>query len=251
MVARDPAADNGFHALAGSSIGMRHDFGPLAFTITSEAGEVYDPYPAQRLGRSPYRTTALIADRRLGRMRFSFGGSLLDEEATILGGRFSPAFSGAGSTSWFADGAASLDLGGGWGAYASYRHGWTSIRGGDVLVRGGRLSSHAFAIDLTKTGALARSDRIGLRIMQPLRVRTGGLDINLPVGYDHASSKVAYQHRFFNLAPTGRELNYELSYGMPLLGGNMDANAFVRTDPGHIESMKNDIGGALRFTLGF
>ena len=251
LVARDPAADNGFRARAASSFGIRHDFGPLALTRTSEDGEVYDPYPAQRSGRSAYRATALVADRRLGRMRFSFGGSLLDEEATILGGRFSSAFSSAGSTSRFADAAASLDFGGGWGAYANYRHGWTSIRGGDALVRGGRLSSNAFALDLTKTGALARSDRIGLRIMQPLRVRTGGLDIDLPVGYDYASGKVSYQHRFLNLAPTGRELTYELSYGMPLWGGNIAANAFVRTDPGHIEAMNNDIGGALRFALGF
>jgi hypothetical protein len=251
LVARDPAADNGFHARTNSSIGIRHDFGPLALTLTSEAGEVHDPYPAQRSGRSAYRTTAIFADRRVGRIRFSLGGSLLDEEATILGGRFSSAFSSAGSTSGFADGAASLDLGRGWGAHASYRHGWTSVRGGGALVRGGRLSSNAFALDLTKTGALAWNDRIGLRIMQPLRVRTGGLEIELPVGYDYATGAAAYQRRFLNLAPTGRELNYELSYGMPLWGGNMAANAFVRTDAGHIEAMKNDIGGAVRFTLGF
>ena len=251
LVARDPAANNGFHTRAGSSLGVRHDFGPLAFTLTSEAGEVDDPYPAPRSGRSSYRTTALIADRRLGRIRVSFGGSRLDEEATILGGRFEAAFSSAGSTSWFADGAASLDLGGGWGAQAGYRHGWTSIRGGAALVQGGRLSSNAFALDLMKAGALARSDRIGLRIMQPLRVRSGSFDIDLPVSYDYASGKVSYERRFLNLAPTGRELDYELSYGRPLLGGSMVANAFVRSDPGHIESMKSDIGGALRFTLGF
>lgn len=251
LVARDPLADNGFRARAGSSMGIRHDFGPLAFTMTSEAGEVYEPYPARRPGRSAYRATSLMADRRLGRIRFSFGGSRLDEEATILGGRLSSGFSDAGSTSWFADGAASLDLGGGWGAYAGYRHGWTSIRGGGALVRGGRLSSNAFALDLTKAGAFARSDRIGLRIMQPLRVGAGGLDVDLPVGYDYATGKAAFQHRFFNLAPTGRELNYELSYFMPLAGGNIAANAFLRTDPGHIESMRNDIGGALRFARGF
>ena len=251
LVARDPLAGNGFHVRGSSSIGIRHDLGPVAFTMTSEGGEVSGAYPAQLSGRSGYRTTALIADRQLGRLRFSLGGSLLDEETSILGGRFSSAFSSYGSTSWFADGSASLDLGGGWGAYASYRHGWTSIRGGDALVRSGRLSSNAFAFDLTKAGALTQSDKIGLRIMQPLRVRSGGFDINLPVSYDYASGQVGYQQRFFNLAPTGRELNYELSYGVPLLGGNMAANAFVRTEPGHIESMKNDIGGALRFTLGF
>ena len=218
--------------------------------MTSEGGEVQDTYSPQ-VPRSAYRTNALVADRQLGRMRLSFGGARLDEEETILGGRFSSAFSSAGSTTWFADGAASLDLGGGWGAGASYRHGWTSIRGGGALVQGGPLSSNAFALDLTRTGAFTPHDRIAFRVMQPLRVRAGGLDIDLPVSYDYASGQVGYQQRLFNLAPTGRELNYELSYGTPLLGGNIAANAFLRTDPGHIEWMKNDVGGAIRFTLGF
>ncbi len=251
LVARDPVADNGFHARSVSSIGMRHDLGPIAFTMTSEGGEVYDAIRARRFARSNYRTNALVIDRRLGRVRFSFGGSLLDEEATILGGRFSPGFSSAGSASRFVDGAASLDLGGGWGAYASYRHGWTRIRGGDALVQGGRLSSNAFAVDLTRTGAFTPNDKIGLRIMQPLRVRAGGLDVNLPVSYDYGSGVVGYQSRFFNLAPTGRELDYELTYWTRLLGGNMAANAFVRTDPGHIQGSKKDVGAALRFTVGF
>jgi hypothetical protein len=251
LVAHDPTADNGFRGRAGVSVGVRHDFGPLAVTVTSESGEVLDSYPTRRFGRSGYRTSSLTADRRQGRMRFSFGGSLLDEEETILGGRFSSAFSSGGATSWFVDGAAALSFGRGWGGYAAYRRGWTSIPGGGALVQGGRLSSNAFALDLTKAGAFALGDRIGLRIMQPLRVRTGGFDINLPVSYDYASGEVGYEQRLFNLAPTGRELDYELSYATPLLGGNMAANAFVRTDPGHTEWMKNDIGAAIRFTLGF
>jgi hypothetical protein len=195
--------------------------------------------------------TALVADRQFGRVRISLGASLLGEEATMLGGRFSSAFSSAGSTSWFADGAASLDLGRGWGAHASYRHGWTSMRSSGGLVEGGRLSSNAFALDLTKTGTLTPGDTISVRMTQPLRVRTGGFDINLPVSYDYASGQVGYQQRYFNLAPTGRELNFELSYAMPLFGGIIAANAFVRTQPGHTEWMNDDIGGALRFTLGF
>ena len=174
--------------------------------------------------------------------------TFLDEETPPLP---PSAFSSGGSTSWFADGAASLDIGRGWGAYASYRHGWTSIRGSDAPVAGGRLSSNAFALDLTKTGAIWTDDRIALRVMQPLRVRTGGFDIKLPVTYDHASGEVGYRHSFFNLAPRGRELDYELSYGSHLLGGYIDANAFVRTNSGHVDARKKDVGGALRFVLGF
>ena len=119
------------------------------------------------------------------------------------------------------------------------------------MVQGGRLSSNAFALDLTRSRAFARGDRIGLRIMQPLRVSAGGFEIDVPVSYEYASGRVGYQQRFLNLAPRGRELNYELSYAVPLLGGHVAANAFVRSEPGHIQKMNNDIGAALRFALGF
>jgi hypothetical protein len=33
------------------------------------------------------------------------------------------------------------------------------------------------------------------------------------------------------------------------LGGYLDLNAFVRTDPGHIEAMPAGRGAALRFTV--
>jgi hypothetical protein len=251
LVARDPLAANGFRANAATSLGLRHDFGPLAFTMTSESGDVHDGFQARRSEPSAYRTTALVADRTMGRVRLAFGASLLDEESTILGGRFSPAFTTGGSASRFADGAASLDLGRRWSAYAAYRQGWTSIPGGGALVRGGRLSSSAFALDLTKAAAFTRGDAIALRVMQPLRVRGGGLDVELPVSYDYASAAVGYGQRFLNLAPTGRELDYEISYATRLWGGSLAANAFVRTDPGHVERMKDDVGAALRLTLGF
>jgi hypothetical protein len=123
--------------------------------------------------------------------------------------------------------------------------------GSGALVEGGRISTNAFAFDLTKIGAFGRRDKIGVRIMQPLRVRSGGLDVNLPVSYDYKTGAVGYEDRFFNLAPTGRELDYEISYGTRLLGGHIAAHAFLRTDPGHFEAMNNDLGGAVRFTLGF
>jgi hypothetical protein len=87
--------------------------------------------------------------------------------------------------------------------------------------------------------------------MQPLRVRSGGFNLRAPVSYDYDTLSIGYEDRFFNLAPTGREVDFEAAYSMPLLGGDLSANAFLRTDPGHIEAMRDDIGGAVRFTLGF
>jgi hypothetical protein len=44
-------------------------------------------------------------------------------------------------------------------------------------------------------------------------------------------------------------MNYEAAYGFNMLGGFMELNGFVRTDPGHIEAMQTDVGGAFRFTV--
>ena len=90
-----------------------------------------------------------------------------------------------------------------------------------------------------------------LRLMQPLRVRSGGFDFTMPVSYDYADGSVGYEQRFFNLAPTGREIDLEAAYGTRLWGGHLAANAFVRREPGHIEAASDDYGAAIRYTLGF
>ena len=153
----------------------------------------------------------------------------------------------------FLDGAASFDLGRGWGAYASYRRGWTQMPGTSGLVAGGSLSTDAWALDLFRRDAFASGDRLGFRIAQPLRVRSGGYSLNVPVSYDYSTSAVGYDLRRFNLAPTGREMDFEAAYGLGLFGGAgyLSANAYWRLDPGHVEAAPSDKGAALRFTLGF
>ena len=54
-----------------------------------------------------------------------------------------------------------------------------------------------------------------------------------------------------SLAPSGRELDFEAAYSRRLLGGDLGFNAFYRKDPGHIQASKDDLGGAIRYTLGF
>jgi hypothetical protein len=145
-----------------------------------------------------------------------------------------------------------VDLGRGWGIQAAYRRGWTSTSGlGGGLAQGGNLSTDAWRFDIAKVNALRPGDRFALRLMQPLRVRSGGLGLHVPVSYSYDTLSAGYEDRFFNLAPTGREIDLEAAYGTRLWGGNLTANAFVRREPGHIEAMKDDYGAAIRFTLGF
>jgi hypothetical protein len=135
----------------------------------------------------------------------------------------------------------------------SYRRGTTLLPGGNGLVEGGRMSSNAFAVDVWRRRVFASGDRLAVRVMQPLRVRAGGYDVKLPISYDYSDLSVGYEQRRFNLAPRGRELDFEAGYAADLLGGagNLGLNAFLRRESGHVEAMRNDAGGAMRFTLRF
>ena len=66
----------------------------------------------------------------------------------------------------------------------------------------------------TTTGSV-----VALRVVQPLRVAHGGLNLLLPVSYDYGDGAVGYQASVFNLAPTGREVDVEAAYSIGLLGG--------------------------------
>jgi hypothetical protein len=252
LVARDPMARAGFQGDQASSVGVRHDLGVAGLTVTGERGEVYQSGLVRQGFRQPgYTVGSATLDRRVGPATFTLGATRLDERDTVLGGRLSgELFGTGGATSWFADASVSLSLGRGWGAYAAYRRGVTSMAGGG-LAQNGRLGTDAWAFDISKSNALRTGDRFALRVMQPLRVASGGYALQLPVSYDYASGAVGYDQRFFNLAPTGREIDVEAAYGMALWGGQISANAFLRRQPGHVEAMGSDVGAALRYGIAF
>jgi hypothetical protein len=251
LIARDPLARSGFTGGNASAAGLRQDLGPVALTVTGERGEVRNEGLLRSYGRPGYSIGSLNADRSFGPLSVSLGASRLAEERTILGGRFSDALAASGSTSWFLDGGVGYRFGPGWSTQANYRRGWTALEGSGGLVRGGALSTDAWSIDVAKSGALFGGDRIALRVMQPLRVRAGGFGLDVPVSYDYSTGSVGFEDRAFNLAPEGREIDFEAAYGVPAFGGHLGANLFLRTEPGHFEAMRDDLGAAIRFSLGF
>jgi hypothetical protein len=253
LVARDPTGRMGFSGDSAGALGVRRRLGRIGMTVTAERGEVQQPGFERAIAQPRYGIGSLSIDRRFGPATISLGASRLSEQATVLGARFSPTFGAGGGTSWFADAGVSFDLGRGWDAAAAYRRGWTGLRGGGGLAQGGRLATDAWSFDLAKSHALRAGDRFALRVMQPLRVRSGGFDLSVPVSYSYDTLKAGYEDRFFNLAPTGREIDLEAAYGVDLLrnSGHLSANAFARRDPGNVAAMKDDLGAAIRFTLGF
>jgi hypothetical protein len=254
LVARDPMSRMGFTADAAGSLGVRQKVGPVGLTVTAERGEVHQPGFDRSVVQPGYSLGSATLDRKVGPARISLGATRLSEDASLLGARFGGSFGVGGATSWFADASSSIDLGRGWGLYGAYRRGWTSASASGLgLASGGTLATDAWSFDVSKASALRPGDKLALRIMQPLRVRSGGLDLYLPVSFDYGTMSAGYENRFFNLSPTGREIDLEAAYGFGLLGGagHVSANAFARRDPGHISGSADDLGAAIRFTLGF
>lgn len=245
LVAKDIAGNPGFSASHGSSMAVRREVRKFGLTMSGETGEVWTEARTRASG-APYRWTSVAVDRNLGRTWLSAGLSRLDEKQSVLGGRMSEALGGGGSNSTFLDVEARRQLGGGFSAGLTARRGWTDFAGG-------KFETAAYGFDLTKLGVLNGSDRLGIRVSQPLRVTSGGFNLFLPTSYDYLTGTATNSWQHFGMSPSGREIDTELSYSTSLLDGKawLGGNLFLRKDPGHIANADADVGAAVRFSLGF
>ena len=259
LVAREPLSEQGFDSRIKGSAALRNRFGAWGVTAAMESGTVVNfgetgPLPGARPAylRSAYDRTSLTVDRHDGPLATAISMSRLGEGDSVLGAHFGNAFGATRASSWFVDAVARLDAGDGWYLGGSTRQGWTmaDVRGG--LSGTGLIRTMAFAADLGRDGLFARGDSFGLRLAQPLRVASGGIDLRLPVNYDYATGAPdAWLTQRFNLAPDGREVDIEARYSIGLGGGVLQTNLFWRRHPGNYAALPADRGGAVRFALGF
>jgi hypothetical protein len=244
LIARDISADPGFQARRGASMAIRRDLGFAGLTISSEQGRVWQEIET-RATEAPYRWTGATLDRRFGdRTWASIGLSRLEEQGTLLGGRLGALYGGGGSSSLFLDLEARRELGSGWAATVMARRGWTDFANG-------RFKTGAYSFDLAKFGLLKAGDRFGVRVAQPLRVASGGIALMLPTSYDYATERETSTLSRLSFAPSGREMDAELSYSMLWGKGWIGGNLFVRRQPGHVAAADADMGAAIRYSLGF
>lgn len=241
----------GFAGMAQGAGAIRQRFGALGVTAGIEDGRLRR-FAADTAARDPRFTRMTLAlDRRIGALALALGGERLAERDTVLGARFGAGLGAAQAVSWFAGLEGRLDAGDGWSLGGQWRHGWTqaSVRAG--LSGEGRIRTDAFSADIGKDGVWG-GDTLGLRIAQPLRVATGGIDIALPTLWDYDARRVgAWTTQRLNLAPDGREIDVEARYARALGIGAVQANVFWRRDPGNIAALPDDYGLAMRYSLGF
>lgn len=245
----------GFAVFDTDAMAIRHTLGAIGLTAYAQTGSVATPQPAAREALRHAARFALLgvtADRSIRDISIALGLSILQEDATLLGAQFNPAFAGQGGGSTvFADAEIRYHPTSKWSVSASWRQAASQARIGGFLNQGTAILSNAFALDAQHHGVWRRGDRLALRLSQPLRVATGGLLFNLPTGYDYASQTSQFDQQFLNLAPGGREIDVEMVYAFPISIGQVSANMFYRKDPQNIAAAADDMGIAIRLSTGF
>ena len=122
---------------------------------------------------------------------------------------------------------------------------------GPVALGGSRMAASSWAIDVARADVGMPGAMLALRLAQPLRVESGGLQLNLPVDYDYATQAATFARVPLSLAPKGRELDAELAWTARAMGGSLATSLFWRRQPGHRATAPDDAGVALRWSAGF
>jgi hypothetical protein len=236
---------------------LRHAVGGIGLTLTMESGRFlasFDPHRTAPDRSGPdrsgprYDQMALRVDRPIGRVATSVALTQLIERRTVLGGWFGGTLGQPHATSRFVEGAARWQGEAGWSMAARWRQGWTRATGG---LGGGLMRSDAWSVEAGKRG-LFGGDRIDLRLSQPLRVSGGGLDLRLPSHWDYVGEQVdGWSVQRLALSPSGRETRFELRHALALGPGEWSTHLFWRRDPGHVATLPDERGLAMKYGLAF
>jgi hypothetical protein len=251
LIAGDTQGSIGFDHVTGNGMAVRHQIGThFALTAAAEHGrawhstrtQLYDPW--ERDDRNGYGSMGVGAQGWTGPLSMSLNATFLREEGTLLGARFAPSIGVQAGRTLFIDSMVALDPGDGWRLAAAFRQGWTQA--GSASMR-----TNAWSIDGEKRGIMDRTDRMALRLSQPLRVESGGIGLLLPTGYDYATSLATWTRETLSLAPRGRQIDGEAVYSVPMGAGWLTTNAYWRRDSGNLAWFPDEIGGALRYSMDF
>jgi hypothetical protein len=240
------------------SFALRQRVGPWGLTFSADSGDALTANIVRRAAemrgqrdRAAVRDFGLALDRRFGNLDTALGLTWMQEDETLLGAKFHDAFGLAGADTLFLDANAGWSFAADWRLGGSLRQGWTRARNGGMVAGGSQLVSRAWSFDLTRANVLAPGDSFGLRLSQPMRVESGGLNLSLPVDYSYATLAPTYGIRSLSLSPKGRELTGELAWRGTLWNGAASASLFYRKDPGHYATLPDDSGVAVSWSSKF
>ena len=177
----------------------------------------------------------LLSEYRFGRSGLAVQAGWLAEAQAAVGGRPGGAFGEIAADTVIAGLSAHRALSAGWhllaGAHAGLSRPEMRRRG---MVRGlSALWTGSFDVGLIGEDVDRAGGRLALRLSQPLRVEAGRAELRWVLGRT-SDGGVMVEEAVLDLDPSGRQLDLEVVYARPLVGGEAHLAAIATRDAGHV-----------------
>jgi len=194
----------------------------------------FDPLRA----RSDSMSLVAQLGTRIGPLDLSGRMGTMIEDGAVLGARSGGVLDlGGGARSHFVGVDAAVGLSSGWRLFGRAVLGRTEAAGrsSGLIDSLGALESRAFSAGLSGRGVFRSGDRLTFAAAQPLRITGGELAVKVPVERDFETRNFIFETRRRTLSPSGREIDLEVGYRMPLARDlTLESNLLHQMEPGHI-----------------
>lgn len=217
-----------------------------AFHGSAQYGEQQDTDSA--------RATAMLAEYRLY-LPDSSGASLqlgwLAEAERVLGQRASGAFGGFGGGTAFLGLSTLHRLNDVWALLGSAHLGMSqaTARYQGMLRDPSALWSSAFSLGIIGEGITGAQDRLAMRLSQPLRVEAGRAHLRWVSGRT-PERRLRVEQARLELTPSGRQLDFELTWSRPWGGGRAYLATVASRHAGHVRG-EHDVVLLIRYQADF
>ena len=221
----------------GTIIGYGVPAGPGSFHVAAFHGSAQY---GERREADAGRATGALAEYRFGNSGLAVQAGWLTEAERLVGSRPSGAFGQLGGNTGMLGLSAYRHLGNGWNLLAS-AHAGTSraeVRRRGMMHNPSALWTSSFALGLIGDEFDRSGGRLAFRLSQPLRVEAGQAGLRW-VSARTADGQVKIEHAAFDLEPSGRQLDLEVTYSRPWAGGRAHLAAIASRDAGHVDG-END-----------
>lgn len=139
------------------------------------------------------------------------------------------------------------------GDHAGFTHsaylGKTSANGSGIVSQVDDILTSSWSASFYSALPNHKDITAGFAVSQPLRVESGGMNVDVVTGYK-GGAYVTETHQI-NFAPSGRQINSEMFIEKSSRNGSIRASLMHVNDPGHNSSRQSDHAGMLSYKLKF
>ena len=217
----------------GASIGYamgneRDAFRFAAFQGTAQHGE--------RREADAGAATGGLVEYRFGQFGLAVQAGWIAEAEAAVGGRPSGAFGGIAADSVIAGLSAQRALSKDWSLLASTHAGVSRprMRREGMMHALSALRTSSFALGLVGEEVDRAGGRLALRVSQPLRLEAGRANLGWVSGRT-PDGEIEIEQASVSLEPSGRHVDFELTYSRPWVGGRAHLAALASHDAGHVK----------------